>query len=240
MATGHYVRRKLGLNGIELHTALDNKKDQSYFLFATTLKQLEFLRFPLGDHKSKETTRSLAEDLGLKVANKPDSQDICFIAKGKYFDFIQNTTSEYIKEGSIYNKEGQKLGTHKGIANYTIGQRKGLGISSTRPLYVTKIDVKSNSIIVGYKSDLVGEKFKINNINWLGHENFNDCPKNGFLVDVKVRSTRPPKSAEIYPLDKKNGLVTLKDHEESIAPGQACVFYEHNSSRVLGGGWISN
>ena len=240
MATGHYVRRKLGLNGIELHTALDNKKDQSYFLFATTLKQLEFLRFPLGDHKSKETTRSLAENLGLKVANKPDSQDICFIAKGKYFDFIQNTTSEYIKEGPIYNKEGQKLGTHKGIANYTIGQRKGLGISSTRPLYVTKIDVKSNSIIVGYKSDLVGEKFKINNINWLGHENFNDCPKNGFLVDVKVRSTRPPKSAEIYPLDKKNGLVTLKDHEESIAPGQACVFYEQNSSRVLGGGWISN
>ena len=121
------------------------------------------MRFPLGDHKSKETTRSLAEDLGLKVANKPDSQDICFIAKGKYFDFIQNTTSEYIKEGPIYNKEGQKLGTHKGIANYTIGQRKGLSISSTHPLYVTKIDVKSNSIIVGYKSDLVGEKFKINN-----------------------------------------------------------------------------
>ena len=133
------LEEKLGLNGIELHTALDNKKDQSYFLFATTLKQLEFLRFPLGDHKSKETTRSLAEDLGLKVANKPDSQDICFIAKGKYFDFIQNTTSEYIKEGSIYNKEGQKLGTHKGIANYTIGQRKGLAYLQLVPFTLLKL-----------------------------------------------------------------------------------------------------
>ena len=240
MATGHYVRRKSSINGIELHTALDSKKDQSYFLFATTREQLEFLRFPLGDLNSKEITRTLAKDLGLRVSNKPDSQDICFIAKGKYFDFIQNSSKAIIKKGPIYDKEGNNLGTHKGIANYTIGQRKGLGISSTQALYVTKIDVRSNSITVGHKSDLVGEKFNINNINWLGHESFNDCSKNSFLVDVKVRSTRPPKSAEIYPLDPKNGVVELKDHEESIAPGQACVFYEKNSSRVLGGGWISS
>ena len=239
MATGHYVRRKSNINGIELHTALDSKKDQSYFLFATTREQLEFLRFPLGDLNSKEITRTLAKDLGLRVSNKPDSQDICFIAKGKYFDFIQNSSKAIIKKGPIYDKEGNNLGTHKGIANYTIGQRKGLGISSTQALYVTKIDVRSNSITVGHKCDLVGEKFNINNINWLGNENFNDCSKNSFLVDVKVRSTRPPKSAEIYPLDPKNGVVELKDHEESIAPGQACVFYEKNSSRVLGGGWIS-
>ena len=115
-----------------------------------------------------------------------------------------------------------------------------MGISSTQALYVTKIDVRSNSITVGHKSDLVGEKFNINNINWLGHESFNDCSKNSFLVDVKVRSTRPPKSAEIYPLDTKNGVVALKDHEESIAPGQACVFYNKDKIgyKVLGGGWI--
>ena len=239
MATGHYVRRKPGKSGVELHRALDESKDQSYFLFSTTPDQLEYLRFPLGNIKSKSETRILAKNLGLKIAEKPDSQDICFVARGKYVDFLENLQINHKGPGAIIDKNGNELGQHDGIINYTIGQRKRLGISSAEPYYVLSIDPVSNCITVGRKCDLVSKKFKIEKINWLGASRFIDSPADGWSLQVKVRSTRPSKSANIWPIDENNGEVSITEYEEAIAPGQACVFYEKDSSRVLGGGWIT-
>ncbi len=239
MATGHYVRRRPGKNGLELHRALDESKDQSYFLFSTTPDQLEYLRFPLGNMKSKSETRILAKNLGLKIAKKPDSQDICFVARGKYIDFLQSLPINHKGPGLIIDKKGNELGHHDGIINYTIGQRKRLGLSSTEPYYVLSIDPVLNCITVGRKCDLVSKKFKIKEINWLGTRRFIDSPADGWSLQVKVRSTRPSKSASISPIDESNGEVSITEYEEAIAPGQACVFYEKNSSRVLGGGWIA-
>ena len=238
MATGHYVRRETGNKGIELHTALDKSKDQSYFLFSTKVSQLEFLRFPLGEICSKSETRAMAKELGLRIADKPDSQDICFVNGGKYADFIKSLTIDGKESGPILNENGDQLGQHDGIINYTIGQRRRLGISSSEPYYVLKIDSISNSITVGRKNDLVSKKFNIRNINWLGDSKFTDSPQSGWSFKVKVRSTRPSKSAKIYPIDNYSGEVLIDEYEESIAPGQACVFYDKYSSRVLGGGWI--
>ena len=238
MATGHYVRRELGNKSFELHTALDETKDQSYFLFSTNASQLKFLRFPLGKITSKSETRAMAKEFGLKIADKPDSQDICFVNGGKYADFIQSLSFEEKGSGPILSETGEELGQHDGIINYTIGQRKRLGISSSEPYYVLKIDPISNSITVGRKNDLVNKKFNIVNINWLGDQKFIHSPPNGWRLNVKVRSTRPSKPAIISPSDNYSGKVLIDDYEEAIAPGQACVFYEQHSSRVLGGGWI--
>ena len=239
MATGHYVRRTTGEKGIELHRALDETKDQSYFLFSTKQDQLEYLRFPLGHMKSKSETRIKAQNLGLNIADKPDSQDICFVNGGKYADFIKNLSHTSNEPGLILDKNGVELGRHDGIINYTIGQRKRLGISSTEPYYVLEINPLTNSIVVGRRVDLITKKFKIKEVNWLGDNSFVDSPTDGWPLQVKVRSTRPAKSAIIYPIDPKNGEVSITEYEEAIAPGQACVFYEKDSSRVLGGGWIT-
>ncbi len=236
LATGHYVQRKLGKNGPELHKAADESKDQSYFLFATTKDQLEFLRFPLGGWK-KEQTRLEAIRLGLKIANKPDSQDICFVPDGNYAKVIEKIRPSAFKSGEIINNQGKVLGLHNGIINYTIGQRKGLGISSADPLYVIKIDALKNQIVVGLELELQKQKFTIKEINWLGDENLIKKP---LLAKVRLRSGQKEVPA-IINVDKNTGLsakVELLDPAKSITAGQACVIYQENV--VLGGGWIVN
>ncbi len=239
MATGHYVRRKIGENGAELHKAIDENKDQSYFLFATSHEQLNFLRFPLGHLKSKAETRALAEHYGLTIANKPDSQDICFVTNKNYASLIRKLRPESIRPGDIIDLQNNVLGQHNGIVAYTIGQRRGLGIGGGSPYYVLRIDAKSNTVIVGKKKHLGTKRFSINSINWLGATPFEKCPKKGWEVSVKVRSTRPEKSAFVIPSTKNSAQVDLDLAEEAIAPGQACVFYSKSTSQVLGGGWIN-
>ena len=239
LATGHYVRCILGNNGPELHQAFDRKKDQSYFLFRTTREQLNFLRFPLGDIESKGKTRALAKKLQLKVANKPDSQDICFVPKGSYSDVIKKLRPESDKPGNILDLSGEVIGTHKGIINYTVGQRKGLGIGGGDPLYVIKINATDRTIIVGPKEALISRKITIREINWLGSEKFTSAPMEGWSIKVKIRSTQPAILASVIPLTDVTAEVVLSCDELGISPGQACVFYEVNTSRVLGGGWIT-
>jgi tRNA-specific 2-thiouridylase len=239
MATGHYIRRIEGLRGPELHRAINDKKDQSYFLFTTTEEQLKYLRFPLGDLESKGKTRELAKKYGLKIAEKPDSQDICFVPNGSYSDVIRKLRPESDLPGHIIDLEGKVIGKHKGIINYTVGQRRGLGIGGGNPLYVIKLDSKNKTVTVGSKNSLIKKLIKINNINWLGDQPFEKNPGLGWKVLVKVRSTQLPKKALVIPNSKTSAVVELFDEEEGISPGQACVFYDEFTSRVLGGGWIT-
>ena len=239
LATGHYVRCILGNNGPELHQACDRKKDQSYFLFRTTREQLNFLRFPLGDIKAKEETRLLARKFQLKVANKPDSQDICFVPQGSYSDVIKKLRPDSNKPGNILDLSGRIVGTHKGIINYTVGQRRGLGIGGGDPLYVVKINAANRTIIVGPKEALITRKIRVKEINWLGSEKFTDTPAEGWTIKVKVRSTQPAILASVLPLTESTANIVLSCDELGISPGQACVFYETGTSRVLGGGWIT-
>jgi len=233
LVTGHYIRKIMGKNGPELHNAKDASKDQSYFLFATTKEQLDFLEFPLGE-MSKEETRKLAEKFGLENADKPDSQDICFVPNGSYSDVVKKLRPGALDAGEIVHTDGTVLGKHDGIINYTVGQRKGLGIAHSEPLYVVKIDPENKKVIVGEEKDLFDNSFYINNINWLGEGK--SLPKEGIEADVKMRSTQNSITARIIP--EENGLskVSLKTPQKSITPGQACVFYK--SGQVLGGGWI--
>ncbi len=235
LATGHYVQR--GFNGNEnfLLKACDLSKDQSYFLFATTKKQLSFLRFPFGG-LDKSQTRKLAEELELEISNKPDSQDICFVPNGNYAKIVEKYRPKAFKKGDIYHINGQKLGEHEGIINYTIGQRKGLGISSQNPLFVIKIEAKKNKIIVGEEVYLFNKEFLIKEINWLGNDN--DLNKE-INLKVRLRSSALEKEAKINFFTENNTLkakIILKDGDRAITKGQACVFYDAN--RVLGGGWI--
>ena len=239
LATGHYIKRVEGVHGPELHRALDNAKDQSYFLFTTTKKQLEFLRFPLGNIPTKGKTRELAEKYGLKVAKKPDSQDICFVPNGSYSDVIRKLRPDADSPGDIINLQGEILGKHNGIINFTVGQRRGLGIGGGEPLYVIKLDPKNKTVSVGPKTALIKKKLNIDNINWLGDKPFEQSPKKGWELLVKVRSTQAPKKALIIPLCQKSATVELLEVDQAISPGQACVFYADNSERVLGGGWIT-
>ena len=238
LATGHYVRQCFGNSGPELHKATDLKKDQSYFLFATTSDQLSFLRFPLGELESKEKTRQLAEKFKLKVANKPDSQDICFVPNGSYTEVIRKLRPDSNKPGNIQNISGEVIGRHNGVINFTIGQRRGLGIGGGNPLYVTKIDALNQIITVGPKEALIIRSISINEINWLGSKNFLQAPTNGWEVEVKVRSTKPAVPALVKPISRTEADVVLSSDEQGISPGQACVFYQNGNSRVLGGGWI--
>lgn len=232
LATGHYVRRIEGKKKVELHSAIDQSKDQSYFMFATTQHQLEYLHFPLGD-KLKDETRKIAKDFGLNTFNKPDSQDICFVTKGNYANFIEKLRPESIIPGEIFHIDGTKVGEHNGIINYTLGQRKGLGLSWSEPLYVVKIDAKNNKIFVGTEEHLSTKEFFLKDVNWLGDENLSSEP---IQVDVKVRSTHSSVPAKISTLDNKHIKVSLFDTERAVTPGQACVFYM--DKRVVGGGWI--
>ncbi len=239
MATGHYIQRFMGENGAELHRAADAERDQSYFLFSTTPAQLEYLRFPLGHLKSKAETRALAKEFGLSVADKPDSQDICFVPNGSYASVIEKLRPGAAEPGDIVHIDGTVLGQHSGVIRYTIGQRRGLGIGGGAPLYVIKLDADTQKVIVGPKEALSKKEINIKEINWLGEDAFNSAPQTGWDVLVKVRSTRPPFPATIMPNNDGTAKVILGIAEEGVSPGQACVFYAVEGTQVLGGGWIT-
>ena len=241
LATGHYIQRKEGPAGAELHRAADANRDQSYFLFATTQEQLDFLRFPLGHLSSKDETRALAAKYGLPVADKPDSQDICFVPNGNYAEVIQKIRPDAAQPGEIVHLDGRVLGQHPGVIHYTIGQRRGLGIgggvTDGDPLYVVKLEADSRQVIVGPRAALATRRVPVAEINWIGDGAFADAPEGGWDVLVKVRSTRPPIEASVFP-DGDGAVVELRSDEIGVAPGQACVFYAPEGGRVLGGGWI--
>lgn len=235
LVTGHYVRKVIGKEGAELHKGIDDKKDQSYFLFATTKEQLDFLSFPLGDY-TKEQTRKFAKKYDLEVADKPDSQDICFVPNGNYAKIVERLRPGAFKEGDIVHINGTFLGKHKGIIKYTRGQRKGLGISSKNPLYVIKVDPMKNQVIVGDEQDLYNDSFYVENINWLG-----DNHKDKVHLSMKLRSAHSGTTGTLYfdenGKEEIKGKIILDKKERAIAPGQACVFYD--GDRLLGGGWIA-
>lgn len=233
LCTGHYVRKASRLGGYELLRGTDHSKDQSYFLFATTKEQLEYTYFPLGNY-SKEETRKLAIKYGLSVADKPDSQDICFVPDGNYAEIINKYRPGSLDKGEIVNLEGKVLGMHDGIINFTIGQRRGLKISSSDPLYVIKIIPETKQVVVGPLEALHKRKFIIKDVNWLDFS----FPKHSIHVKVKIRSNHEVVPAQIKLLPQKNAEVTLYAPEKAITPGQACVIYD--DERVLGGGWITN
>ncbi|WP_102223276.1 tRNA 2-thiouridine(34) synthase MnmA [Acidimangrovimonas sediminis] len=237
MATGHYIQRMMGESGPELHSAADANRDQSYFLFSTTPEQLSYLRFPLGHLASKAETRALAAKYGLPVADKPDSQDICFVPNGNYASVIEKLRPGAADPGEIVDMEGNVLGEHRGVIHYTIGQRRGLGIGGLAdPLYVVKLDPEARRVVVGPKEALSTRIVPVREINWLGDEPLTARPE--WEVSVKVRSTRPPRPAVIRPVSATEAQVELLTPEEGVSPGQACVFYAPDSTRVLGGGWI--
>jgi tRNA-specific 2-thiouridylase len=238
MATGHYIQRRVGASGTaELHRAADAERDQSYFLFSTSPEQLDYLRFPLGHLPSKDATRALAAKYGLSVADKPDSQDICFVPNGNYASVIEKLRPGAADPGEIVDPDGRVLGQHKGVIHYTIGQRRGLGIGGLSiPLYVVRLDVDTRRVVVGPKEMLAKRIVPVREINWLGDAPFTS--RDEWQVSVKVRSTRPPREALIRPLSATTAEVELYSPEEGISPGQACVFYDGGSSRILGGGWI--
>src|SRR5882757_5998909 len=235
MATGHYVRRVNGANGAELHAAADASRDQSYFLFATTQAQLDYLRFPLGDMEKSEV-RAIAAELGLVNAAKPDSQDICFVPEGRYTAIVNRLRPDAARPGDIVDQAGMVLGRHDGITNFTVGQRKGLNLSgNAEPLFVFKLDAANARVIVGPRSALGSSTMMLREVNWLAAHGF-AAP---FECRVKTRSMRPPVAATVTPLPDGAARVDLAAPEDAIAPGQACVFYEAHGSRVLGGGWIA-
>ena len=237
MATGHYIQRMVGENGPELHCAADSNRDQSYFLFSTTAEQLDYLRFPLGHLPSKDATRALAAKYDLSVADKPDSQDICFVPDGDYSSVIRKLRPEAAAPGDIVDVDGIVLAHHDGVINYTIGQRRGLGIGGLEdPLYVVKLDADKKQVVVGPKSMLATRIVPLKEINWLGDEPI--MSREEWVVGVRVRSTRPPTEAVIRPISETEATVELVAAEQGISPGQACVFYDRDSSRIFGGGWI--
>ena len=237
MATGHYIQRMMGAHGPELHSAEDANRDQSYFLFSTTPAQLDFLRFPLGHLPSKDATRTMAAQYGLAVADKPDSQDICFVPDGNYASVIEKLRPGAAEPGHIVHADGRVLGAHEGVIHYTIGQRRGLGIGGlSEPLYVVKLDVDNKQVVVGPKEMLATRKIPVREINWLGDEPFSS--REEWHLKVKVRSTRPPREAIIRPISDTDAEVELLTPEEGVSPGQACVFYAAEGSRIFGGGWI--
>ena len=237
MATGHYIQRKVGDLGPELHQAADPARDQSYFLFSTTPEQLAYLRFPLGHLASKAETRALAAKYGLPVADKPDSQDICFVPNGDYAAVIEKLRPGSADPGEIVDLDGNILGQHRGVIHYTIGQRKGLGIGGLgEPLYVVKLAPQTRRVIVGPKTALSTRIIPVREINWLGDAAFDSRPE--WHLKVKVRSTRPPREAILRPTGPTTAEVELLSPEDGISAGQACVFYAPEGSRIFGGGWI--
>jgi len=237
MATGHYIRRLEGPAGPELHRAADPARDQSYFLFSTTPEQLAFLRFPLGGMASKAETRALAARYGLPVADKPDSQDICFVPNGDYRAVIEKLRPGAADPGEIVDTEGNVLGTHAGVIGFTVGQRKGLGLGGLgEPLYVVRLDPAARRVVVGPKAALATRSFPVHGINWLGDATL--AARAEWPVLARVRSTREPAPAILRPAGADAGEVELLSPEDGVSPGQACVFYAEGSTRVLGGGWI--
>ncbi|MBC2886081.1 tRNA 2-thiouridine(34) synthase MnmA [Ochrobactrum sp. CM-21-5] len=238
LATGHYIRSRVNGAHRSLFRPVDTDRDQSYFLFATTQEQIDYLRFPLG-HLPKAQVREIAEDMGLTVAKKQDSQDICFVPQGKYSDIISKLKPEAANPGDIVHIDGRVLGRHDGIVHYTVGQRRGIGVATGEPLYVVHLDASNARVIVGPREALETHKVFLRDVNWLGDGLLNELPKGGVEVFAKVRSTRPPRPAVLHHADGQT-WVELVDGESGIAPGQACVLYsdDSNTARVFGGGFI--
>ena len=233
LVTGHYVSRIQKNGHANMYRAKDQNRDQSYFLFSTTQEQLDFLRFPLGQIDKLET-RSIAQKLKLNVADKPDSQDICFVPNGDYSSVIRKFRPESFKTGKILDVHGNQIGEHEGIINYTIGQRKGIKISNDKPLYVININADNNTIIAGAKELLEIKEIKLKNLNILGEEkDFKN------FINIKVRSTGKFLKAKTM-ISEDTAKVEILDSETGISPGQACVFYSKDDlgDKVLGGGWI--
>ncbi len=238
MVTGHYVRSRIVEGRRALYRPVDLERDQSYFLFATTHAQLDFLRFPLGD-LNKAETRALARDFGLTVADKQDSQDICFVPQGSYSDVIERLKPGAAEPGEIVHVDGRVLGRHDGVVRYTIGQRKGLGIAAGEPLYVVRIDADAARIVVGPREALAVRRMALRDFNWIGGQAAARQAERRLPVHARVRSTRPPVPAELT-CAQGSVTVSLNDGESGVAPGQACVLYDGDGSeaRVLGGGTI--
>ncbi len=238
MATGHYIRRVDGPGGAELRRAKDASRDQSYFLFSTTREQLDFLRFPLGD-LPKDEVRRIAGAFGLVVADKPDSQDICFVPEGKYASVVERLRPGSAEPGEIVHTDGAVIGTHPGVIHYTVGQRRGLGVAIGAPLFVVRLDADKRQVIVGPREALMVKRLRLKETSWIGDGAIIDAAQDGVAVAVRVRSTRPPKAARL--IWSGGVMVDFDDVEEGVAPGQACVFYspEPGHDRVLGGGWIA-
>jgi tRNA-specific 2-thiouridylase len=240
MATGHYVRRSLGAVGPELHRAHDASRDQSYFLFATTAPQLAYLRFPLGDLPKSEV-RAAASALGLAVADKPDSQDICFVPEGKYSTLIDKLRPHAAGAGEIVHLDGRVLGRHEGVSRYTVGQRRGLNVAVGDPLFVVKLDPSAKRVIVGPRAALLTRALSLNEINWLGDQpSLEAAAEVGLPVLARVRSTRDPAPARLA-IEDGRAAVVFDAAEEGVSPGQACVLYDAEApSRLLGGGFIAS
>jgi len=237
LATGHYIRRTGGDTGPELHRAADASRDQSYFLFATTAEQLDYLRFPLGD-LPKTQVRELADQFNLPVASKPDSQDICFVPEGSYATVVEKLRPGAGRGGEIVHLDGRVLGEHNGVIHYTIGQRRGLGVATGDPLYVVKIDAPNRRVIVGPREALMTSGLLLEELNWLGEGSLEAAADAGSPVLVRVRSTRPPVPARLGWSDGVP-VIWFDDPEEGVARGQAAVLYDaEGSTRILGGGFI--
>jgi tRNA-uridine 2-sulfurtransferase len=240
LATGHYVAsRSLPDGRRALHRAADPDRDQSYFLYATTPEQLSLLRFPLGE-LPKEETRALARELGLAVADKADSQDICFVPQGKYSDIIERLKPGAVHGGEIVHLVGRVLGEHKGIIHYTVGQRRGLGLSVGEPLYVVRLDATAARVVVGPREALASRIIRLTDLNWLGDAPLGSLGAAGMEVAVRVRSTREPRPG-LLRFEGTTATVELLAPEDGVSPGQACVLYENDGprARVLGGGTIA-
>ncbi|MEM9878054.1 MAG: tRNA 2-thiouridine(34) synthase MnmA [Pseudomonadota bacterium] len=234
LATGHYVQRMVGAAGAELRRAADHDKDQSYFLFATTAAQLDYLRFPLGGMRKTEV-RALAERYGLAISDKPDSQDICFVPDGRYGDLVSKLRPGAAEPGEIVHLDGRVLGAHNGILHYTIGQRRGIGVGGlAEPIYVLALDADRRQVIVGPREALAAASLSMSECNWLVSARPGDRLR-GF---AKIRSTTAPEPVTVHIHDSGQADVLFDAPEYGVSPGQACVVYD--GDRVLGGGWIKS
>jgi tRNA-specific 2-thiouridylase len=247
LATGHYISsRDDGQGGRALYRARDATRDQSYFLFATTREQLKMLRFPLGDF-TKAEVREMARRFSLEVADKPDSQDICFVPSGRYTDVVQRLAPESVVPGEIVHVDGRVLGRHSGVVHYTVGQRRGLGLGAAlsgrdaQPLYVVRIDAARAQVVVGPREALETRAVALRDVNWIGPGEFCQLPPQGIDIMARVRSTRPPVPARLIASGSKGATVVFAAGEFGVSPGQACVFYDRadDAARVLGGGFIA-
>jgi tRNA-specific 2-thiouridylase len=238
MVTGHYVRSRAVGGRRGLFRPRDLERDQSYFLFATTQQQLDFLRFPLGE-LSKDETREIAREAGLKVADKHDSQDICFVPNGRYSDVVEKLKPDAAKPGNIVHLDGRVLGRHDGVIRYTVGQRRGLGIAAGEPLFVVRLDAAKAEVVVGPREALATRQVSLRDFNWIGEGAVRDLEGREIPVFARVRSTRPP-AAALLRFSEGQPRVELLTDELGVAPGQACVLYDRDGAeaRVLGGGTI--
>ena len=240
LATGHYVASRRQPDGsYALYRACEQDRDQSYFLFATTQEQLAHLRFPLGT-MTKAETRAAAARFGLAVADKPDSQDICFVPTGRYTDIVERLKPNAAAAGDIVDLEGRVLGRHSGVINFTVGQRRGLGVAAGAPLYVVRLDTQARRVVVGPREALRTRRISLRDVNWIGDGTVASILERGLTVFAKVRSTRPPQRASLH--GQADAVsVEFADGEDGVSPGQACVLYDaaEGPARVLGGGFIT-